>query len=97
MYSIKKSNFILLIIISAVIGACVCFAVIKAVSFVGTGSLSGSQDAKAFQDIMGADAVCIGRTGGDSLKVASAGISLSVKDMRKAWNDPVWNIMGGAQ
>ena len=50
MYSIKKSNFILLIIISAVIGACVCFAVIKAVSFVGTGSLSGSQDAKAFQE-----------------------------------------------
>jgi phosphoribosylformylglycinamidine synthase len=55
------------------------------------------KDAKAFQDIMGADAVCIGRTGGDSLKVASAGISLSVKDMRKAWNDPVWNIMGGVQ
>ena len=50
MYSIKKSNFILLIIISAVIGACVCFGVIKAVSFVGTGSLSGSQDAKAFQE-----------------------------------------------
>ena len=55
------------------------------------------ENAEAFKKIMGEDAVCIGKTGGSKLTVASAGVSLSVKEMRKAWNDPIWNIMGGAQ
>ena len=55
------------------------------------------ENAGAFKKIMGEDAVCIGKTGGSKLTVASAGVSLSVKEMRKAWNDPIWNIMGGAQ
>jgi phosphoribosylformylglycinamidine synthase len=55
------------------------------------------ENAKAFESALGGKAVCIGETGGDKLNVASAGISLSVKEMRKAWNDPIWNIMGGSQ
>lgn len=53
------------------------------------------KDAKTFEDIMGNDAVCIGRTGGDRLVIKDADVSLAVKDVRKAWNDPIWKIMGG--
>ena len=55
------------------------------------------ENVKAFQEIMGPDAICIGKTGGKKLDIASADVSLSVEEMRKAWNDPIWNIMGGAQ
>ncbi len=53
------------------------------------------ENATQFEKIMGSDAVCIGKVGGDKLTVDDAGISLSVDEMRKAWNDPVWKIMGG--
>lgn len=53
------------------------------------------KNAKDFESIMGPDAVCIGKTGGDKLTIKEAEVSLSVKEMRKAWNDPIWNIMGG--
>ena len=52
------------------------------------------KDADAFQSIMGDGAVCIGRTGGNRFVVRDA-IDLGVSDIRKAWNDPIWNIMGG--
>ena len=54
------------------------------------------KDAAEFQKILGDDAICIGRTGGDKFIVKGTGIDLSVKEMRKAWNDPIWNLMGGA-
>jgi phosphoribosylformylglycinamidine synthase II len=54
------------------------------------------KDAKAFEKIMGKDAVCIGRTGGSRFKVKDTKIDLTVAEMRKAWNDPIWKIMGGA-
>ena len=49
-----------------------------------------------FEKIMGPDAICIGRTGGDRFTVKGTGIDISVKEIRKAWNDPIWNLMGGA-
>lgn len=53
------------------------------------------KDVAEFQKIMGDDAICIGRTGGDRFIVKGTGIDLSVKEIRKAWNDPIWNLMGG--
>ena len=54
------------------------------------------KDAAEFEKIMGKDAVCIGRTGGDRFTVKGTDIDLTVKEIRKAWNDPIWNLMGGA-
>jgi phosphoribosylformylglycinamidine synthase II len=53
------------------------------------------KDAKAFEKIMGHDAVCIGRTGGNRFRVKDTKIDLSVAEMRKAWSDPMWKAMGG--
>lgn len=55
----------------------------------------GGKDAEEFEKIMGDGAVCIGITKGDSLIVKGTGVNIPVADMRKAWNDPIWNIMGG--
>ena len=54
------------------------------------------KDVAEFEKIMGPDAICIGRTGGDRFTVKGTGIDISVKEIRKAWNDPIWNLMGGA-
>ena len=54
------------------------------------------KDAAEFEKIMGKDAVCIGRTGGDRFIVKGTSIDISVEEMRKAWNDPIWKLMGGA-
>lgn len=54
------------------------------------------KDVAEFEKIMGSDAVCIGKTGGDKFIVKGTGIDISVKEIRKAWNDPIWNLMGGA-
>ena len=48
-----------------------------------------------FTEIMGDDAQIIGITKGDSLKIKDNGTEIPVSEMRKAWNDPIWNIMGG--
>ncbi|MFA5452506.1 MAG: phosphoribosylformylglycinamidine synthase subunit PurL [Candidatus Methanomethylophilaceae archaeon] len=53
------------------------------------------KDADAFQKIFGDDSVCIGRTGGDKFVIKDA-VDLKVSELRKAWNDPIWKIMGGA-
>ena len=53
------------------------------------------KDATAFTEIMGDDAQIIGITKGDSLKIKDNGTVIPVAEMRKAWNDPIWNIMGG--
>lgn len=54
------------------------------------------KDAEAFEKILGEDAICIGITKGDSLKVKGTKIDLPVNEMRKAWNEPMWKLMGGA-
>ena len=54
------------------------------------------KDVSAFTEIMGEDAQIIGITKGDSLVIKDNGTSIPVEEMRKAWNDPIWNIMGGA-
>lgn len=50
-------------------------------------------DAEKFREAMGDAAVCIGVTKGDSLVIP--GCEISVSDMRAAWSDPLWKIMGG--
>ena len=53
------------------------------------------KDVPEFEKIMGPDATCIGRTGGDRFIVKGTGIDIPVKEIRKAWNDPIWDLMGG--
>lgn len=53
------------------------------------------KDVEAFHEIMGSDAVCIGETGGNRLTVKDTDINLTVDEMRSAWNDPIWDLMGG--
>lgn len=48
-----------------------------------------------FMKIMGGAATEIGKTGGRTFKIKEAAVDIDLKDLRKAWNDPVWNIMGG--
>lgn len=52
--------------------------------------------ADRFEMILGDDAKCIGISKGDTLKIKGTKIEIPVSEMRKAWNDPIWKIMGGA-
>ena len=54
-------------------------------------------DVTRFMEIMGDDAVPIGITKGDCLKIKDNGTVVSLEEMVKAWNEPVWNIMGGVE
>jgi len=54
------------------------------------------KDVTEFMEIMGDDATLIGITKGDELVIKDNGTRIPVAEMRKAWNDPIWNIMGGA-
>ncbi len=54
------------------------------------------KDVTEFTEIMGEDAQIIGITKGDALVIKDNGTTIPVEEMRKAWNDPIWNIMGGA-
>ena len=53
-------------------------------------------DVTRFTEIMGDDAVLLGITKGDGLKIKDNGTFVPLDEMRSAWNDPIWNIMGGA-
>ncbi|MGE0014915.1 MAG: phosphoribosylformylglycinamidine synthase subunit PurL [Candidatus Methanomethylophilaceae archaeon] len=53
------------------------------------------ENAEEFERIMGGSAHNIGKTGGNSMNIRDSGIIIEVEDMRKAWNDPIWKIMGG--
>lgn len=44
---------------------------------------------------MGDAATPIGITKGDELKIKGTDISVPVDELRAAWNDPLWKIMGG--
>jgi phosphoribosylformylglycinamidine synthase len=52
-------------------------------------------DEEAFRKILGRKAVCIGKTGGTRLKIAKQSVDLPVKDMKKAWKEPLGKIMKG--
>ena len=54
-------------------------------------------DVSRFMEILGDDVEIIGITKGDSLVIKDNGTSIPVTEMRKAWNDPIWNIMGGVK
>ncbi len=54
------------------------------------------KDTEEFENIMGDDVTCIGISKGDSLVIKSAKVDIPVSVLRKAWSDPIWNIMGGA-
>ena len=53
-------------------------------------------DVARFTEVMGADAVPIGITKGDALRIKDNGTEIPVEDMRRAWSDPMWSIMGGS-
>jgi len=50
------------------------------------------KDAKAFEEILGKKAVRIGSSGGDRLVIKDV-LGLSVKEMTKAWKEPIRKIM----
>jgi phosphoribosylformylglycinamidine synthase II len=50
-----------------------------------------------FKKILGDSAFEMGAVGGDRLKIEGVSVDLSVQELRKAWNDPIWKIMGGDQ
>lgn len=54
-------------------------------------------DREQFMKIMGSSATEIGKTGGEHLMIVEAHVRINVKDLRKAWNDPIWDIMGGSK
>jgi len=54
------------------------------------------KDASDFENILGDDAKCIGISKGNKLKIKGSKVEIPLSDMRKAWNDPIWKIMGGA-
>lgn len=53
-------------------------------------------DAGRFEEIMGDAATPIGITKGESLVIKGTDADVPVEELRAAWNDPVWKIMGGA-
>jgi phosphoribosylformylglycinamidine synthase len=55
------------------------------------------EDAAAFKAIMKDDAEEIGFTGGSSLIISEAGVDIPVKELRKAWSEPIWSVMGGVR
>ncbi|MCQ2070348.1 MAG: phosphoribosylformylglycinamidine synthase subunit PurL [archaeon] len=52
-------------------------------------------DVTRFTEIMGDAATLIGITKGESLVVKGTDLDISVDELRSAWNDPVWKVMGG--
>ena len=61
-----------------------------------SGGIGLRLDLTAMGDMfMGPDAVCIGITGGDRFIVNDSKIDLSLDEISRAWNEPMWNLMGG--
>ena len=55
------------------------------------------ENAAEFEKIMNGSAYHIGKTGGNVLSIRDSGAVIEVEELRKAWNDPIWDIMGGKQ
>ncbi len=53
------------------------------------------ENAEEFEKIMGGSAHKIGKTGGNSMNIRDSGVIIEVEELRKAWNDPIWKVMGG--
>ena len=53
------------------------------------------KDVTGFTEIMGDAATPIGLTKGNALVIKGTDVEIPVEVMRAAWNDPIWNIMGG--
>ena len=53
------------------------------------------KDADRFTEILGEAATPIGITKDDALVVKGTDLDVPVTEMRAAWNDPIWKIMGG--
>ncbi len=53
------------------------------------------KDVTRFTEIMGDAATPIGLTKGNALVIKGTDVEIPVEVMRAAWNDPIWNIMGG--
>jgi len=50
-------------------------------------------DEADFKKVLGRKAVCIGKTGGTRLKIKESSVSLTVKELKTAWKEPVGKIM----
>jgi len=55
------------------------------------------KDVTRFMEIMGGDATLLGITKGADLHIKDNGTRVPLEEMRAAWNDPIWNIMGGGK
>lgn len=53
-------------------------------------------DVTRFMEIMGDDAILLGITKGGSLRIKDNGTEIPVSELRRAWSDPIWSIMGGS-
>ncbi len=53
------------------------------------------ENAEELEKIMGGSAHKIGKTGGNSMNIRDSGVIIEVEELRKAWNDPIWKVMGG--
>jgi len=53
------------------------------------------ENKEQFKKIMGDSATEVGVTGGTLLIIPEAHVSINVDDLREAWNDPIWKMMGG--
>ncbi len=47
-----------------------------------------------WQNLMGHHALWIGVAGGPSLLIGGTGMDIRVEDLKRAWSDPIWEIMG---
>lgn len=55
------------------------------------------ENAAEFEKIMNGSAYHIGKTGGNSLSIRDSGAIIDTEELRKAWSNPLWDIMGGKQ
>ena len=55
------------------------------------------RDVTRFTEIMGGDATLLGITKGADLHIKDNGTRVPLEEMRAAWNDPIWDIMGGGK
>ena len=55
------------------------------------------ENVEAFEKIMDGSAYPIGKTGGKALSIRDSGAFIELEDMRKAWSDPLRDIMEGSK
>ena len=55
------------------------------------------ENVEAFEKIMDGSAQPIGKTAGDALSIRDSGAFIELEEMRKAWSDPIRDIMEGSK